>query len=137
MPSSRCALLITVVDVVFHRASRGARVQRPSPHRRCPSGRAHERHAARLEATVRAIAEGCSGRNTVRPDTDAMQALSRMQRLGASRLMVTDAGRLVGIFSVKDVMKLMALRVELDDHAPGDDEPPSPREVDREFSGAR
>ena len=87
--------------------------------------------------TVREVAEGCSGRNTVTPETDAMKALSRMQRLGVSRLMVTQGDRVVGIFSIRDVMKLMALRIELDDHAGADEEEPRPQEVEREFTGAR
>ncbi|HEX6984619.1 MAG TPA: CBS domain-containing protein, partial [Planctomycetaceae bacterium] len=87
--------------------------------------------------TVREVAEGCSRRNTVSPETDAMTALSRMQRLGLSRLMVTQGDRVVGIFSLRDVMKLMALRVELDDHAGPDDEEPRPRDIEREFVGTR
>src|SRR5690606_31568759 len=83
--------------------------------------------------TVREVAEQCSGRNTIAPDTDAMRALSRMQRLRASRLMVTNEDRLVGIFSLRDVMKLMELRVELDEDADRPDEP-DPRQVEREFA---
>lgn len=64
---------------------------------------------------IREIAEGCSGRTTLRPDTDAMVALARMQRFGVGRMMVTDGDRLVGIFSIRDVMKLMQLRMELND----------------------
>ena len=90
------------------------------------------------EATpVRQIAQECSGRNTIRPDTDAMQALSRMQRLRVSRLMVTENDRVVGIFSLRDVMKLMELRVELDDHAASDDEEPTPTTLEREFTPSR
>jgi Zn-dependent protease len=81
---------------------------------------------------VRQVAEPCSGKNTVRPETDAMQALSRMQRLRTSRLMVTENGRVVGMFSVRDVMKLMELRVELDDRDADEDEPPEPREIERQ-----
>ncbi|MGC1272983.1 MAG: site-2 protease family protein [Planctomycetaceae bacterium] len=86
--------------------------------------------------TVRHVAQHCSGRNTIHPETDAMQALSRMQRLRVSRLMVTENDRVVGMFSIRDVMKLMELRVELDDHAPGDEEPPDSREIEREVSRA-
>ena len=86
--------------------------------------------------SVREIAEHCHGGNTISPDTDAMKALSRMQRRGVSRLMVTVDHRLVGIFSIRDVVKLMALRVELDNAAERDDEL-APRESERELSGAR
>jgi Zn-dependent protease len=86
--------------------------------------------------TVGEVAEQCSGRNTISPFADAMSALSRMQRLGVSRLMVTEGDRVVGMFSIRDVMKLMELRVELDDQTPSDEEP-DPRAVQREFSEAR
>lgn len=85
---------------------------------------------------IREIAEGCSGRNTLRPDTDAMSALSRMQRLGVGRMMVTEGDQLVGIFSMRDVMKLMALRVELDESDEYDEES-FVREGEREFSAPR
>jgi CBS domain-containing protein len=36
-----------------------------------------------------------------------------MNRLGASRLMVVDGDRLVGIVSLKDMLKFLSLKVEL------------------------
>ena len=63
--------------------------------------------------TVGEIVNGCTGENTISPDADAMQALSKMQRNQLSRLMVVDHGQLQGVFSLKDVMNLMARKVEL------------------------
>jgi len=40
--------------------------------------------------------------------------LSRMQRSGNSRLMVTENGRLVGIVTLKDMLKLLALKIDLE-----------------------
>ena len=54
--------------------------------------------------TVGALAERCTPENTVRADTDAMEALARMSRSGASRLMVVDEDRLLGILSLKDLL---------------------------------
>lgn len=65
--------------------------------------------------TVGALAAQCGPENTVRPETDAMQALSTMSRIGASRLMVTDGDRLLGILSLKDLLKFFSLKMELEE----------------------
>jgi hypothetical protein len=38
-----------------------------------------------------------------------------MNQTGASRLMVVDYGRLVGIIALKDLLQFLALKVELED----------------------
>ena len=43
-----------------------------------------------------------------------MKALSRMQRAGNSRLMVTENGQLVGSVTLKDMLKLLALKIDLE-----------------------
>jgi Zn-dependent protease/CBS domain-containing protein len=48
------------------------------------------------------------------PDADALAALEQMQRAGASRLLVTEGDRLVGIISHKDLMGFLALKLELE-----------------------
>lgn len=65
--------------------------------------------------TVRDIAMQCSDDNTIGPRADALDALSRMNRAGVSRLMVVEDGRLVGIISLKDMLKFLALKVELEE----------------------
>jgi predicted transcriptional regulator len=64
--------------------------------------------------TVGEIALGCSSGNTIDSRVDAVEALSRMNRTGASRLMVTEGNRLVGIISLKDMLKFLELKVELE-----------------------
>ena len=61
------------------------------------------------------IAVACDDDNTVRSTDDAMQALAKLNRSGASRLIVVDDGRLVGILSLKDLMKFLSLKTELHD----------------------
>jgi Zn-dependent protease len=61
------------------------------------------------------ISSACSEENTVSPDMDAIEALSRMNRTGASRLMVTEGGRLVGVVTLKDMLKFLSLRIDLDE----------------------
>jgi Zn-dependent protease/CBS domain-containing protein len=64
--------------------------------------------------TVGALAEKCRPENTVAPETDAMQALSAMSRTGASRLMVVEGDRLLGILTLKDLLRFFALKMELE-----------------------
>jgi len=65
--------------------------------------------------TVGALAERCGPENTVRADTDAMEALSRMSRSGASRLMVVEGDHLLGILSLKDLLRFFSLKMELEE----------------------
>jgi len=38
-----------------------------------------------------------------------------MKRAGASRLMVVDGGRLVGVVTLKDMLEFLSLKIELDE----------------------
>lgn len=58
---------------------------------------------------------GCTSNNTLTPDTDAVKALSLMNRTGISRLMVTEGDRLAGIITLKDLLKFLSLRMELEE----------------------
>jgi Zn-dependent protease/predicted transcriptional regulator len=60
------------------------------------------------------LAQGCSGANTISPDADAMKALSLMSRNNASRLMVVQGDKLVGVIALKDMMRLLSLKVDLE-----------------------
>jgi Zn-dependent protease/CBS domain-containing protein len=74
---------------------------------------------------VRDIVEPCSQTNTIRPDADAMQALSNMSRQQVSRAMVVDEGRLVGIITLKDMVQFLSTKIELE----GEDAESSPAEI--------
>ncbi len=50
----------------------------------------------------------------VPPDADALEALGKMQRTGASRLLVTEGDRLVGIVSLKDLLAFLNEKIELE-----------------------
>jgi Zn-dependent protease/CBS domain-containing protein len=54
------------------------------------------------------------GELTISPDTDALDALSKMQRTGQSRLLVAEGDRLVGIVSLKDLLKFLSLKLQLE-----------------------
>ena len=67
------------------------------------------------QRTVGDIVTPCASENTVQRDADAMQALSNMSRHRTSRLMVVDHGHLEGILSLKDLVKFISLKVELEE----------------------
>lgn len=51
---------------------------------------------------------------TIPPGADAMQALAQMRRSTNSRLLVTEGGRLVGVLVLKDMLELIALKMDLE-----------------------
>jgi len=66
------------------------------------------------ELTVRDILTPCSVENTVAVDADALSALSIMNRTGATRLLVLDGDRLAGVVTLKDLLKLLSLKLDLE-----------------------
>jgi Zn-dependent protease/CBS domain-containing protein len=64
--------------------------------------------------SVRELVEPCSEGNSIDSETDAMKALSIMNRTGNSRLMVVDGDQLVGIITLKDMLKFFALKIDLE-----------------------
>ena len=65
--------------------------------------------------TVGEVARRCTPENTIGPDEDAMNALGVMSRTGNSRLMVVEEGRLAGIITLKDIMGLLSVKLDLGD----------------------
>jgi CBS domain-containing protein len=65
--------------------------------------------------TVGEVASRCSPENTIGPGEDAIKALGVMSRTGNSRLMVVEDGRLVGIITLKDIMGLLSVKLDLGD----------------------
>jgi CBS domain-containing protein len=63
---------------------------------------------------MREIARDCTDDNTISSRSDAVEALSAMRRNGSSRMMVVDEGKLVGIISLKDMMKWLSLKMDLE-----------------------
>ena len=67
--------------------------------------------------TVGAILEPCSPANSVSPDADAMQALRQMSQMGRSRLLVVEGNRLVGLITLKDLLRFFSSKLELEQAA--------------------
>jgi len=64
--------------------------------------------------TVAEVAVPCSPGIAIGPDSDATEALSLMGRTGNSRLLVVDNGVLVGVVTLKDMLKFLALKVDFE-----------------------
>jgi Zn-dependent protease/predicted transcriptional regulator len=67
------------------------------------------------QTEVRDIAVQCSQDNTIESREDAIKALSKMKLTGASRLMVVEGDRLVGIIALKDMLEFLSLKIELEE----------------------
>ena len=64
--------------------------------------------------TVAEIMEPCSEENTISPETDALEAMTKMQRTGRSPLLVVDRGQLVGILSLRDLLEFLTLKLQFE-----------------------
>lgn len=51
----------------------------------------------------------------ISPDTDALDALARMQRTGQTRLLVAEGGTLVGVLTLKDLLDFLSVKLELEE----------------------
>lgn len=65
--------------------------------------------------TVGAVALPCNEEITIGPEEDANKALEVMNRTGNSRLLVVNGDQLEGIISLKDMLALLSLKMELHD----------------------
>ena len=71
---------------------------------------------ARWESlTVRDVMIPCPPESIVFPSTDALDALTRMQRSGNGWLLVAANGELCGILSLSDMLQILSLKLELGD----------------------
>ena len=69
----------------------------------------------RAQHKVGELTQDCSEKNTIGPDDDAMKALSVMKKNHTSRLMVAQDDKLVGMISLKDMMGLLSLKIDLEE----------------------
>ncbi len=60
------------------------------------------------------VADSCSLETTIPVHEDAMQALTKMNRTGNQRLLVTDNGRLVGVLPLKNMLEFITLKLDLE-----------------------
>ena len=72
------------------------------------------------QRTIGNIVKPCSCANTITSDTDAMKALSSMNKTGVSRLLVVDGDRLDGIIALKDLLGFLSLKLDLEEETLGE-----------------
>ena len=77
----------------------------------------HVAPGEREKLTVKDILSKCTDENTISAHSDAVQALSKMNRTQSSRLMVKDNGHLEGIVALKDMMKFLSTKIELEENS--------------------
>lgn len=65
---------------------------------------------------IAGLVEPCSRENTVSLHEDAVKVLSLMSSTQNSRLMVLDGDRLAGIVTLKDLLKFLALKIDLEEN---------------------
>lgn len=66
------------------------------------------------DSRVADITEPCDDANTIAPDEDAMRAIDKLNRANISRLMVVDDGQIVGMIALKDLLRFLAMKTELE-----------------------
>jgi Zn-dependent protease/CBS domain-containing protein len=74
---------------------------------------------------------------SIRSDDDALKALAKMRGSGASRLLVVDGDRLVGIVSLKDLLRFLNLKLELEGEERDENRPQPPLRDARRDSETR
>jgi Zn-dependent protease/CBS domain-containing protein len=65
------------------------------------------------------VLKPCSESNTVGPETDALNALSKIQETGSSGLLVTKRNHLLAIISPRDVLNFLTAKMKLEGRSPG------------------
>jgi Zn-dependent protease/CBS domain-containing protein len=66
------------------------------------------------ERSVGDIMRDCSDENTVEPDAEAVKVLRRMMQSGVPRMLVVEDGRLVGIVAQSEIMRFLAVKMDLE-----------------------
>ncbi|HEX6978395.1 MAG TPA: site-2 protease family protein [Alphaproteobacteria bacterium] len=74
----------------------------------------HERRIAEIMTPL-------SAENTIASNADATSALDVMRRTGNGRLLVMEGNRLLGIVSLKDMLRVLSLRLDFEDALPASD----------------
>ncbi|HLI82726.1 MAG TPA: site-2 protease family protein [Bryobacteraceae bacterium] len=59
------------------------------------------------------VSRPCSDRNTIGPDTDALNALSKFQETGGASLLVAERDHLLSVISPRDIMNFLAAKLRM------------------------
>jgi Zn-dependent protease/CBS domain-containing protein len=69
--------------------------------------------------TVAQVMKPCGPENSIGPNEEATEALNTLSKTGASRLLVVEDGTLLGIVALKDLMRFLQLKLDLDPNITG------------------
>jgi CBS domain-containing protein len=64
--------------------------------------------------SVRELTIPVCDENSISPEAAATEALAKMNRSETSRLLVVENGDLVGVITLKDLLKYLSLKIELE-----------------------
>ena len=64
---------------------------------------------------VTEIMQPCSATTAISPDMDAMEVLTLMSRTQNTRLLVTEGDRLIGVVTLRDLMKFLTAKLNLEE----------------------
>ena len=63
---------------------------------------------------VERVMISCAPDDLISPDADSIEALAQMRRSGKARLYVVSDGRLVGVLSLRDLLEVLTLKLEIE-----------------------
>jgi predicted transcriptional regulator len=66
------------------------------------------------------VAGSCDRDSAISPQTDALDALSRMRQQESGRLLVLEDGKLAGILTLRDLLEFLALKTEMEEGVPAE-----------------
>lgn len=70
------------------------------------------------ERTVSQVVSSCWTQQITSPDADSLGALEQMNRIQTSRLLVIDDNNLAGIITLRDLLRFLSLKLELEGESP-------------------
>jgi CBS domain-containing protein len=66
---------------------------------------------------VSAITQPCSAATAIAPDMDALAVFALINRTQNTRLLVTEGERLVGVVTLRDLLKFLSVKLDLEQSA--------------------
>jgi Zn-dependent protease/predicted transcriptional regulator len=67
------------------------------------------------DTRVSEVMQPCSADTAIGPDADAMEVLSAMSRTQNSRFLVMEGDRLIGVLTLKDMLKFLSVKLDLEE----------------------
>jgi len=68
---------------------------------------------------VAELVKPCAASNTVSPNTDALEALSKIRENGTGNLLVTERNHVLAVVTPKDIINFLAKKMRMEGHTMG------------------